>query len=371
MIVEYFLKWIQTVPASERAAAAAALARAYISGDIAEDDRMAADSALMFLLDDPAVAVRRAMADVLSLSHTAPQSVIEALACDQPEISELVLARSPLLTDADLVERVRVGSGRVQKIIADRPVVSMAVSAALAEMGEADACLVLLENVGADVAEMSFRRVTERFGGVAKVREALIADHRLPAGCRHELLARLGETLRGSALVKAIFREEHAGRVFKDAWLKASVVLVDHTQPGEFIALAEHLRLRNELTPRFLIRALAHGKTEFFGAALVALTGYPHDRVRALVAGGYENALFALFNKAGLPQRMHGVICCALNIWREVARGKQVAGAQETSAAMLSRLGDDCADIAAVLKSVQLEEARAHARAHALSIRAA
>jgi uncharacterized protein (DUF2336 family) len=317
------------------------------------------------------VKVRVALADVLSLSRVAPPQVVSALASDQPEVAEIVLARSPLLSDGDLIERVRVGQPATQAIVADRAVVSMAVSAAIAEMGDTEACLVLLGNVGADIAGLSFKRITERFGGVARVREALIVDKRLPAECRHELLVRLGEALMESPLVRAMFHGERAGRVLKDAWLKASITLIDCTPTSEFPALVEHLRLRADLTPRFLISALAQGKVDFFGAALVALTGYSHERVTSLVANGFDTALYALFRKAGLPERTHGVMHRALIIWRDVARGKRTAGAQEASWLMLKEMGDDGSDLAAMLKSVHLEALRANARGHAIAIRAA
>ncbi|MBX3596236.1 MAG: DUF2336 domain-containing protein [Rhizobiaceae bacterium] len=371
MIVEHFLKWIETASASERAAAAAALARAFINGDLSTEDRLAADAALTFLLDDPSVKVRMALAEVLSMSRAAPAHVIGGLAADQPEVAELVLARSPLLTDGDLIDRVRIGESKAQCIIADRPVVSMSVSAAIAETGDASACVILLKNVGADIAELSFKRITERFGGVASVREALIADRRLPAECRHELLMRLGEALMDSPLIRAVFSGERAGRVLKDVWLKASVTLVDRTLTSEFPALVEHLRLHGDLTPRFLLRALAYGKVDFFCAALVALTGQNHERVCSLVTNGTDNALFALLRRAGLPDRTHIVIQAALEMWRDVARGKRVAGAQEASWLMLDKLGDDGSDLAAMLKAVHLEVMRENSRGHALAMRAA
>ena len=40
------------------------------------------------------------------MSHHAPLQIVSALASDQPEVAALVLARSPLLTDADLIDRV-------------------------------------------------------------------------------------------------------------------------------------------------------------------------------------------------------------------------------------------------------------------------
>lgn len=96
MVVSHFLKWVNTAKVAERAAAAAALAGAYINHDLPFEDRCAAEAALTLLLDDPSSKVRLALADVLSMSHHAPPQIINALASDQPEIAALVLTRSPL-----------------------------------------------------------------------------------------------------------------------------------------------------------------------------------------------------------------------------------------------------------------------------------
>ncbi|TIO90981.1 MAG: DUF2336 domain-containing protein, partial [Mesorhizobium sp.] len=144
---------------SERAAAASALARAYINSDLPFEDRCAAEAALTLLLDDVSAKVRQALAEALSMSHHAPPQVIAALASDQPEVAALVLARSPLLTDADLIDRVACGQKATQKLIANRPVVSMSLAAAIAEIGEPEACATLIANSGADIASLSFRRM--------------------------------------------------------------------------------------------------------------------------------------------------------------------------------------------------------------------
>ncbi|MER8492027.1 DUF2336 domain-containing protein [Mesorhizobium australicum] len=373
VVVSHFLKWIYTARVSERAAAAHALARAYVNCELPFEDRCAAEAALTLLLDDASSKVRLAMAEALSMSHHAPLQIISALAADQPEVAGVVLARSPLLTDADLINRVAASQKATQKLIADRPVVSMALSAAIAEIGEAEACAVLLANSGADIASVSFRRMAERHGHLPLVREALISDIRLPADCRHMLLVKLGETLKTSPLVMALMGAARADRVMRDACVKASVTLIEGTRQEEHAALIEHLRLRGDLTASFLIRTIAHGKVDFFGSALVALSQQSEARVRALLAGGHDVALQALFRGAGMAAATHAVILRALKIWREVANGKRVAGVQEVSWLMLKELGGQSAegDLAALVKSIHLGALRENARGHALAIAAA
>jgi uncharacterized protein (DUF2336 family) len=373
MVVSHFLKWIHTAKVNERAAAAASLARAYVGRDLPFDERCAAEAALTLLLDDPSAKVRKAMAEALALSRHAPLQIICALAGDQPEVASVVLARSPLLTDADLVERVASSPTAIQTLIADRPSVSMELSAVIAEIGEAAACRALIANDGAEIAPLSFRRMAERHGHVAPLREALIADRRLPADCRHMLLVKLGEALKGSPLVFALMGATRAERLMKDACLKASLTLIDGTSAQDHAALIAHLRVRGDLTASFIIRAVAHGKVDFFGSVLVALASQSEQRVRSLLAAGGDVALSAVFRSAGLSDTIHAILIRALKVWREVANGKRVAGAQEVSWLMLKELGGQQADgdLAALIKSIHLDALRENAREHALAIAAA
>lgn len=380
MVVAHFLRWIDTAKAAERAAAAAALARAYLGGELEFEDRCAAEAALTFLLDDPSAKVRHAMAEALSMSPHAPAQVIAALAADQPDVASVVLARSPVLTDADLIDRVAAGDSRIQAAIAMRPAVSMGVAAAIAEIGAPEACRTLLANHGAAIAALSYRRMAERFGDDGGVRESLLADPMLPPDSRHLLLTKVGEALKGSPLIVALMGKARAERVTRDACLRASITVIDGTSTTELGALVEHLRLRGDLTPGFVVRAVAMGKIDFLGAVLVSLTGQGSERVRALLTSGRDAALTALLRSAAMPAGTHAAILTALHVWREVAVGKRVAGTQEVTWLMLKAIGaapgqpgpaEDCRELATLLKAIHLEELRANARGHALAIAAA
>jgi hypothetical protein len=104
MIVRDFLIWMETAPAERRAEAAHALARAYLYADVDDETRSAMEAALTLLLDDPSADVRLALADSLGSSEGAPRHVIVSLAADQADVAELVLSRSPLFIDAELVD---------------------------------------------------------------------------------------------------------------------------------------------------------------------------------------------------------------------------------------------------------------------------
>lgn len=380
MIIEHFLHWVGTARVGERAAAASALARAYLSSDLCFEDRCAAEAALTALLDDPSPKVRLALAETLSLSASAPVHVIHALAADQAQVAAPVIVRSPLLGDSELIERVASGDEAVQMLVAMRPSVSISLAAAIAEVGEAGACLVLLSNSGAQIASLSFHRIAERHGHLAGLREAMLGDPRLPAETRHMLLVKLGEALETSPLVQALMGKARAGRMLRDACIRASLTLIERTPAEEHAALAGHLRLRGDLTAGFIIRTVAHGKIDFFAVCLAALAGKDERRVRALLANGREVALAALFESAGLPGNLRGAILTALKVWRQVANGKRIAGPQEVSWLMLRQVESQAGraepaksdrDLAALLRSIHLDALRENARGHALAIAAA
>ncbi len=114
MIVRQFISWIRTAPAGERAEATRALARAWLISDLTEDDRAAAEGALLMMLDDASPLVRQAMAEVFARSAEAPAAIVQALSLDQPSIALPILEHSPLLIDADLVDIVATGNCEMQ-----------------------------------------------------------------------------------------------------------------------------------------------------------------------------------------------------------------------------------------------------------------
>ena len=164
MIVRQFISWIKTAPAGERAEATRALARAWLISDLSEEDRSAAEGALLMLLDDASPLVRRAMADVFARSYEAPAAIVQALALDQPSVALPILEHSPLLIDADLVDIVATGDGETQCAIARRMNLPASVCAAIAEVGTAAAALELIENAYAELPPFSWDRIVERHG---------------------------------------------------------------------------------------------------------------------------------------------------------------------------------------------------------------
>src|SRR5258707_366771 len=195
MIVRQFISWIRTAPAGERAEQARALARAWLISDLTEDDRAAAEGALLMMLDDASPRVRQAMAEVFARSAEAPAAVVQALSLDQPSVALPILEHSPLLIDADLVDIIATGNCEMQCAVARRVNLPASVCAAIAEVGTPAAALELIENAYAELAPFSWDRIVERHGHLAAIRESMLVLEDLPAATRVALVAKLSDTL--------------------------------------------------------------------------------------------------------------------------------------------------------------------------------
>jgi uncharacterized protein (DUF2336 family) len=300
MIVRQFISWVRTAPAGERAEATRALARAWLISDLSQDDRIAAEGALLMLLDDASPLVRQAMSEVFAASLDAPPAIVAALALEQPDIALPVLEFSPLLVDADLVDLVATGCSQVQCAVARRADLPTSVAAALAEVGDAAAVLELIENPDVTLAPFSLERIVERHGDLAAIREQLLQRDDLPASVRLALAAKVSATLARFAAARDWITPDRASRLAAEATERSLLDIASLSQGKDLTDLVHHLRQSGQLNAGLVLRALLSGNAGLFEASLVELSGLPQRRVAAL-AYGRGAGLDALLAKAGLP----------------------------------------------------------------------
>jgi len=377
MIVRQFLRWIQTAAPGERADATSALARAYLYSDMTQEDRLAAEAAMTVLLDDPSPLVRLSLAEALASSSSAPHNVVLSLAHDQPDIAEVIAARSPLLVEAELVDLVAGSHERIQCAVASRAPLSAAVSAALAEVGCAAACLELIENPDASFSAAEVARIAERHGHLAAVREVLLEHDDLPVETRQALVAKLSDTLARFVAHKAWLPEERAQNVTREACDRATVALASET--CEAASLVHHLMESNQLTGGLVLRALIAGNLQFFIEALAQLSGFDARRVEAIVADRSGHGFHALYKQAGLPQAAFGAFRAALEVIYEASFTEEMLGHAVLRRRMAERVltryeeaGEGELDhLLALLRKLAGEAARDEARLYTADLLAA
>src|SRR5690349_2113980 len=317
MIVRQFISWVRSASAGERAEATRALARAWLISDLTEDDRAAAEGALLMLLDDSSPLVRQAMAEVFTRSSDAPAAIVQALAVDQPSVSLPILEHSPLLIDADLVDIVATGNDETQCAIARRVSLPASVCAAIAEVGTASAALELIENPYAELAPFSWDRIVERHGHLAAIREAMLVLEDLPSATRAALVAKLSETLAQFVVARNWLSADRAERIATEARDRSTMNIAARSRGEDMEGLVRHLRITGQLTAGLILRALLSGNLDLFDAALVELSGLPEARVAALLHDRGGASLDALLTRAGLPGTTFPAFRAALEVSHE------------------------------------------------------
>jgi len=342
MIVRQFISWIKTAPAGERAEATRALARAWLISELSEDDRLAAEGALLMLLDDASPLVRSAMAEVFARSHDAPAAIVQALALDQPSVALPILEHSPLLIDADLVDLVATAGSETQCAIARRMTLPASVCAAIAEVGSAAAALELIENAYAELAPFSWDRIVERHGHLAAIRESMLVLEDLPAATRVALVAKLSDTLAQFVVARNWLSADRAERIAGEARDRSTINIAASSQGEDMRGLIAHLRATSQLTAGLILRALLSGNLELFEAALAELSGLPRGRVSALLLDRGEASLVAVLKRAGLPESTFAAFRAALEVIHETGFVDTLGGAARLRRRMVERVLTHC-----------------------------
>ncbi len=366
-ILRRLLVWAQRAGAETRAEAASALARAFLHSDLAPPLRTEAGAAITALIDDPCIQVRRALAEAVSGARGAPRHLVIALANDEAQVAAPVLARSPLLTDAELVDFVAMGDDVAQCAIARRPGLGVGPAAALAEVGRRDAALALLGNLTARLTPGALRRLFARFGDDAEIREALLAHPGLPASLRANVALATAKALAAFVAAAGWLDEKRAEKITREARDAALASIAADCEPQERAELVRTLRERGALTMALILRSLLEGERELASAALAELSGQTYARAAAFALNPYGQGFAALARKAGLPRH-------ALPAFRAALGAIEVHGAgrndglkpwlvEATIAACEAERDPALAPILSLLWRFATEAARAEGRA--------
>lgn len=372
MIIRQFLAWTQNDSASRRAEAASALTRAYLYDGLAPEAVRDAEIAILGLLDDPAPLVRRALAEACAGCGAAPRSLVVALAGDQPDIASVVLARSTVLTDADLVDGVAIGCAVTRMAIAGRHDLSYPVAGAMAEIAEPAVLAAMIRNRSARITTGSLLRIAERHGGDAALREALLARPGLPLEVRQAVTAHLAEALSAFAVSSGWLTPARSERASREARERTTLAFSIDAGPIDLARLVTHLRDQGQLNAGLILRAILSGRMAFAEAALAGLSGLGADRVAGLMQEPSGGGFAALHRRAGLAPALLPAFAAALAAWREEGRnGTGGGGGASLSRRMIERALTACEtmpfaeaqSVMALLSRYEAEAAREEARA--------
>jgi uncharacterized protein (DUF2336 family) len=290
----------------ERALAAHKLCRNIDRAALSEEERQVAHDILRVMAADAAELVRRALAVTLKNSMALPADVANRLARDVESVSLPVISFSPVFSDNDLIEIVRVGGPVRQMAVAKRPKLSTRVTSMLVEQGGEDVVATACANDNARFSEVSLQKALDRFSKSERVLQAVAYRAVLPMAVSERLIEMVGDQLRDHILANHNLSAETTLELIVGAKERATIDLVDQAgraaDPRAFVA---HLRQAGRLSPSLVLRALAHGHMSFFEWAVAELAGVPHHRTWLMIHDAGPLGLKAICERAGLPPRLH------------------------------------------------------------------
>lgn len=258
--------------------------------------------------------VRAAVSQGLRRSRNLPHDVAVRLARDIEAISLPLLAVSVVLTDDDLLELVRHGSGPKQEAIAVRTNLSETVSDGLITHGEAPAVVVLMANGTARIADDSLDRAVSRFAADDSVKQAMVLRHKLPLTVSERLVTMVSRDLQEHLL------KLHAlpSKVAADIVLRCREQEVLHLSLGsadqELGRMVAQMHHNGRLTPTLMLRALCTGDIAFFEAAMAVKGNVPIANAQTLIHEPSRRGLAALYRKATMPASLFSAVRAAVDV---------------------------------------------------------
>lgn len=373
MMVKSFLAWMDKAPARERAEAVDMLARAYLAGQLGGDRPQDVEAALTSVLDDPSVPVRRALAMAFADRPDVPRHIVLSLASDHADVSGLLIARSPLLSDADLVDLAVTSEGLALVAIALRPVVSARVASAIVRRGVEQASRALIGNLEAEIADGDLNKVVADFGQNAEMRELLLRRAHLPASVRHGLMVSVAQSLGGFVAGGGFLSDNRKARLL-DETIQTATLDIATRQSDELAQFVAHLRQSGHLTPSLLLRSVLGGNLAMLGHALAELAELDLSRVTGLLQSRSDAALSALLRRGGLPDFLERPFIAAIRASHALPRGDEkrdlclpVIRAAQSSCIDIP--GEQGVRLLALLRRYEAEAARAESRRVAEDLR--
>ncbi|MEJ0015949.1 MAG: DUF2336 domain-containing protein [Acetobacteraceae bacterium] len=277
---------------------------------------------MRILAKDVEIAVRLAISQSLRSARHLPRDVAVRLAHDVEAVALPILADSPALTDADLVDLVGHGSARKQEAIAGRADVSEQVADAIVVQGSESAVSTLLGNAKASIAEASLGVAIDRFAESDRVKTRMVHRANLPVTIAERLVVLVSERLQSYLVGHHELPVSLATDIVLQSRDRATLHLSLGSSEPELERLVRQMHRNERLTPLLVLRALCLGDMAFFEMALAVMAKVRVSNARILIHDAGPNGLVSLYERAGMPARLLG----AVRVATDVVRGTEFDG---------------------------------------------
>ena len=267
----------------------------------APNERKLAADILRHLSKDVEMSIRITLAERLATNEDAPQELILLLADDRIEVARPVLARSPVLSDDDLLHVIERGTTDHQIAVAERPAIGESVSAALARL-ECEAVLIaLLRNATAKISHMTFDHLVGRARNLSSLHEPLAGRPDLPPVLASRMYVWVSNALKTALLG----RYPHITQSLAVAIDESAATAQDGkqaTSAENAKKLIDKLVASGQLKPSFLVRVLHQGQMELFEQGFAALLKMDVETLRKAFYGDSPETVALACRAAGIDR---------------------------------------------------------------------
>lgn len=273
-----------------------------------------------------------AMVEKLSASDWAPHSAIRHFAFDEIEVACIVIRKSLLLSEQDLIALAQTGSPEHRRHLASRANLCLSVTDVLAKPAEAVILRALANNDTAQISESTLNICLTVAKDHLKLREALARRHDLSTDYATQLCIMLPENWREELYRRFGLDKDRVEGLAVKAALSATPAGID-SEAAKTVDAAEEAE---KLTGQFALTALKAGREAVFDHAVARLCGLTPAQWRvALTMGGVRAAAMAC-QACGLDRTAYPIIHRALQ--RSGRMHQQLEGDAMNAAANVFRM---------------------------------
>jgi len=249
-----------------------------------ERERSLAADILRHLAKDVEMSIRIKLAERIADKAEAPHELILMLADDRIEVARLVLARSPVLSEADLLNVIKAGSDDHQVAVAERPEISEIVSSSLARSECESVLIALLRNQTAKIGSDTFSQLADRARLIAALQEPLVNRADLPPVLADRMYAWVSVALK-TVLVRRYPEVEDSLTRALDETTSQLQTGKPPTPEASAAKLVNKLAGSGQIKPSFLIRVLHQGQMDLFEHGFAALLDMDVADIRTALYG--------------------------------------------------------------------------------------
>ena len=334
---------LMTNPVAEiRAKLATKIASQLATENLTPMEREIAQDILREMALDVSVIVREALSRNIRAARDLPNDVAHALARDVESVALPILEYSPVFSDEDLVELIRICSPPKQVAIGKRRQLSDTVAYALIETENSDAVVALFSNEGADLAERSYEKALDLYDGIDEVKTAMTYRRNLPPVVAERLVTMVTDQLRQHILINHDLPPDLVTDLVIESREQATTSLIKNGMtPYETTQLVSQLYSHGRLTPSLVLRALCIGDMDFCEFAFSHLAAVPLDHARKLIHDPGPLGFEAIYDRAGMPPALLPIFELALRVYGEFSLKFQPKSRKRFCARMIEHVEDE------------------------------